>query len=98
MLAVAPGVAGASIEQDADGCEIDGDTRMLDEVGLEMRREFVPTVDAAGREVPPAAVIGDREIGIRRAGHVGDIVRDGTESVLFEGEMRGAPVDNPAAD
>src|SRR5262245_5131784 len=63
-----------------------------------MRRELVPTVDAAGREMSPTAVTGDREIGIGRARDVGDIVRNGTESVLFEGEMRGAPVDNPAAD
>src|SRR5262245_19317946 len=62
------------------------------------RRELVPTVDASGREMPPAAVTGDREIGIGRAGDVGDIVRNGTESVLIEGEMWGAPVGNPAAD
>jgi len=58
-LAVAPAIAGAGVEQHAHGRQVGGHARSLEAVRVAARDELAPTVDAAGREMAPAAVIGN---------------------------------------
>src|SRR5262249_30820446 len=97
-VAVLPSIAGAGIKQYADGGEIDGDASPLDGVDVETRRQLAPTIDTADREVPPAAVIRNPQIGIVRARHLGDVSRDRRQPALVEREMWGAAVGDPAVD
>ncbi len=96
LFAVAPGIAGAGIEQDAHGREVDRHAGPLNRIDIETRRELAPTIDAAGREMAPAAVIGNPQIGIGFARDVRDIARDRFEPAFIEGEMRRASLRHPA--
>jgi hypothetical protein len=58
-FAVAPAVAGAGIEENAHGRQVGGNARALDRILMDARHKRVPTVDAAGCKMPPAAVSGD---------------------------------------
>ena len=75
LFAIAPGVAGAGIEQNAHHRQIDRTASLL-KSPLNEFCQPAPARDAAGREVAPAAVIGNRKIGIGRTRHVGDVVSD----------------------
>ena len=97
-LAIAPGVSGASIEQDADGCEVEGDARPFDGVNVELRRERAPAIDASDGKMPPAAVIGNPEIGIGLARDIGHVGGNRIEPAFIEREMRRAAVGDPAMD
>ena len=78
-LAIAPCVAGAGVEQNADGREVDRDARPLDALGGERLRERFPAVDAARAEMAPAAVIGNAQVGIGGACHLRHVGGDGGE-------------------
>ena len=65
-------------------------------IGVAARDELAPTVDAAGREMAPAAVIGNLQVGIGLARDVGHVSRDRSEAALVEGEVGRAAVGHPA--
>ena len=69
-LAKAPARPGPGIEQDRDDREIDPGPRRLGRVGA--GRDQRRAIDPAGREMPPAAVIGHVEIGIAPSRDVDD--------------------------
>ena len=98
LFTVAPRVAGAGVEQDADGREVDGPARPLDRIGTTACRELAPAIDAARGKMAPAAVIRNDEIGIGRARDIGHIIGDGLEPALVEHKMRRAAVGDPALD
>jgi hypothetical protein len=95
-FAVAPAVARAGIEQHAHGCEVDGHARALEAISVAARRELAPTVDAAGGEMAPAAVIGNLQIGIGLARDVGHVGGNRREAARVEGEIRRAGLGHPA--
>ncbi len=95
-FAIAPRIARPGVEQNADGRQVDGDARLLDAVRADRVRKRAPAVDAAGREMAPAAVIGDVQVGIGGARHLRHIAGDGRKLRLVEREMGRAPVGDPA--
>ena len=94
-FAVAPGVACAGIEQDADHCQVDRGTRPFDRSGIDSVRELAPAIEASGREVTPAAVVRYIEVGIGAARHLRHVIGDRREPVFREGEMWRAAVGDP---
>ncbi len=95
-FAVAPAITGAGVEQHAHGRQVGGHAGALEAIGVAARRELAPTVDAAGREMAPAAVIGNLQVGIGLARDVGHVGRDRSETAFVEGEMGRAAVGHPA--
>src|SRR5262249_2019878 len=96
FLAIAPGIAGAGIEQNAYGCEVDRNARVLDRISSEICRQRLPAVDPSGRKVTPAAVIRDFQIGIGFARDGADVSGNRRNALGMDGKMRRATVCNPA--
>src|SRR5262249_28447478 len=91
------GIAGAGVEQHADGGEVDGGAGALDAVGGERGFEGRPAIDVAGGEVAPAAVIGDAlQVGIGGARHLRHVGGDGGKLFGVEGEVGRAAVGDVA--
>ena len=81
-----PGRPGAGVEEHADDREVEPDARPLGAVdAVEQRRD---PIDAAGLEMPPAAVKRDIERRVVAPHLAGDIVGGGAEPVFVEHEMR----------
>ena len=97
-VAVAPGIAGPGVEQHAHRRQVDGDARAFERVCVDPRRKLAPAIDAADGKMPPAAVIGNLQVGIGVARDVGDIAGDGGEAAFIEREMRRTAVGHPAID
>ena len=64
VFRIAPALTRAGVEQDAGDRQIDTDTRQLLRFNGQLAAEIAPSIDAAGRKVSPAAVVGDVEIRI----------------------------------
>ena len=75
-VAIAPCGAGAGVEQHAHRREVDRCACALQRIGRQLRCQFLPAVNAAHDKVPPAAVIGNAQVGIGLAGHLRDGVSD----------------------
>ena len=67
-------------------------------ISVQARCERAPAVDAARRKMTPAAVIGNRQIGIGFARDVGHGGGNRGEPALVEGEVRRAAVGDAAMD
>src|SRR5205807_1223009 len=61
-------------------------------------REFGPAVDAAGCKMPPAAMAGNFQIGVRLAGDLGHVAGNARQAAFLEREMRRAALRDPAMD
>ena len=67
-------IAGAGVEQDADHGEVEAGAQAFGAVAVQRRRQTGPAVLAGNDEMPPAAVIGNVEVGIGQPDLVDDAV------------------------
>src|SRR5438309_2025500 len=69
-----------------------------EQIGIAAPREFGPAVDAAGCKMPPAAMAGNFQIGVRLVGDLGHVAGNARQAAFLEREMRRAALRDPAMD
>ena len=72
--------------------------RAFESVCSDPSGKLAPAIDTAGGKMPPAAVIGNLQVGIGLARDVGHIARHGREAAFIEREVAGTTIGHPPID